>query len=70
VDWWIRDGSGGIQKINIEKSSLGNVHDASIQKYTSPVHIAKMTLHFKMDEGRQLKSPVDYYSPHNPLPSI
>jgi hypothetical protein len=36
VDWWIRDGSGGIQKINVEKSSLGDVHDASIQKYTSP----------------------------------
>jgi hypothetical protein len=33
VDWWIQDGSGSIRKIDVEKSSLGDGHDASIQKY-------------------------------------
>ena len=33
MDWWIRDGGGGIRRINVEKGSLGDGHDVSIQKY-------------------------------------
>jgi hypothetical protein len=33
VDWWIRDGGGGIRRVNVEKGSLGDGHDVSIQKY-------------------------------------
>lgn len=35
VDWWIRDGSGGIRRINVEKNSLGDWHDVSIQKHNA-----------------------------------
>jgi hypothetical protein len=68
VDWWIQDGSGGIRRINVEKSSLGDGHDESIQKYTKAYQEDDIT--FQHGRGRQLKSPVGYYSRLKQLISI
>jgi hypothetical protein len=69
--WWIGGSRMGAVVFEELMSKRAHWEMGMMRAYKSTIrHIKGTTLHFNMDEGRQLKSPVGYYSRLKQLISI